>query len=279
MFGLTRWTNAKCALNILWVVSVAVLVGGCSSVNQSKSVPSLAPSPEASNVSQTIVWLGPLEHPFTVSCMGNSGVMAGDKYEALREKYFVGCVTPQFQGQNLRPADSERISGAMSMCPDNKVQAGEAITFNLRGIICVSLIQSDSTPVLIPDTSHIPPTGDIDRTYVCPEGEYIRGRRVVGGRVAYICGRPEYGPPPAPTEFRKTGSTATSISFAWQALTQPSVRYEIYKMNTMIPSGTKIGDITGLVFTTSKSSREWIYYVKAVSPAGVVSQRSNVVVD
>ncbi len=132
MFGLTRWTNAKCALNILWVVSVAVLVGGCSSVNQSKSVPSLAPSPEASNVSQTIVWLGPLEHPFTVSCMGNSGVMAGDKYEALREKYFVGCVTPQFQGQNLRPADSERISGAMSMCPDNKVQAGEAITFNLR---------------------------------------------------------------------------------------------------------------------------------------------------
>jgi len=90
-----------------------------------------------------------------------------------------------------------------------------------------------------------------------------------------------YAPPvviPAPTEFKKIGSTSSSITFSWKSSSE-AVRYEIYKIRPGTPSQTKIGDSTGLVFTANYIAGEWMFFVKAVSSLGMVSKPSNIIVE
>ncbi|PBJ03955.1 hypothetical protein [Pseudomonas sp. ACN5] len=84
--------------------------------------------------------------------------------------------------------------------------------------------------------------------------------------------------PTAPGNFAKVGSTASTITFSWNASPE-AVRYEIYSVEVAYENlPKKIGDSTALTFTATNISGEALYFVKAVSSIGLVSVPSNSVV-
>ncbi len=89
---------------------------------------------------------------------------------------------------------------------------------------------------------------------------------------------PPQSPPTAPGNFAKVGSTASTITFGWNA-SPKAVRYEIYSVKVAEdPLPKKIGDSTALTFTATDISGEALYFVKAVSFVEMVSPPSNSVV-
>ncbi|MFJ3372984.1 hypothetical protein [Pseudomonas sp. NPDC086251] len=78
----------------------------------------------------------------------------------------------------------------------------------------------------------------------------------------------------APTNFKKTGSTLTKVTFGWSPSSE-AVRYDMYRT---VLSGTevvKIAETTNLTHTVSDTSGKTIYYVKAVNAIGKESNLSN----
>lgn len=80
-------------------------------------------------------------------------------------------------------------------------------------------------------------------------------------------------PPSAPTSLRSTGTTASSVSLAWNASTDNVgvTGYEVYR------GGTRVGTPTGTTFTDSglSASTSYSYTVKAKDAAGNLSAASN----
>lgn len=77
-----------------------------------------------------------------------------------------------------------------------------------------------------------------------------------------------------PTNFKKTGSTLTKVTFGWSP-SSDAVRYDMYRT---VLSGTevvKIAETTNLTHTVSDTSGRTIYYVKAVDAIGKESNLSN----
>lgn len=77
-----------------------------------------------------------------------------------------------------------------------------------------------------------------------------------------------------PKNFRKTGSTAVTVTFSWDPSPE-AVRYEIYYTSPTIQNPVKVGGVTGLTYTASVISERTIFYVKAVGSTGVLSGLSN----
>lgn len=77
-----------------------------------------------------------------------------------------------------------------------------------------------------------------------------------------------------PENFRKTASTVFTVTFSWDP-SPDAVRYEIYYTSPTTQNPVKTGEATDLSYTANTTSNRTIYYAKAVSPNGDVSELSN----
>lgn len=78
----------------------------------------------------------------------------------------------------------------------------------------------------------------------------------------------------AATNFRKTGSTITKVTFGWNP-SNDAVRYDIYRETPSNPQPHKIAETASLTYTASDSTGRTMYFVKAVNSAGIESKPSN----
>jgi hypothetical protein len=78
----------------------------------------------------------------------------------------------------------------------------------------------------------------------------------------------------APTNFKKTGSTLTKVTFGWSP-SSDAVRYDMYRTVLSGSEVVKIAETTNLTHTVSDTSGRTIYYVKAVNAIGKESNLSN----
>jgi len=77
-----------------------------------------------------------------------------------------------------------------------------------------------------------------------------------------------------PQNFRKTGSTITTVTFSWDP-SSDAARYDVYRNVLNGSEIVKVGEVTGLTYVASTTSNRTIYYVKAVGAQGTESKLSN----
>ncbi|WP_347910737.1 hypothetical protein [Pseudomonas grandcourensis] len=76
------------------------------------------------------------------------------------------------------------------------------------------------------------------------------------------------------TNFRKTGSTITKITFGWDQ-SNDAVRYDVYRETPAQPQPQKIAETVSLTYTAADSSGRSMYFVKAINSAANESKPSN----